>query len=258
MQRFLIILALLCAVVLTVQADRRRLLMARQAQSSACATADTTLPHDTLLEGFQVSAPSYYETNWSIGGTGGGLTLNADADTTSLTTGKPAGACDQALQMTIAQTDTQESSIYWDYGSAIDVDTVSVDLFCYIYVSVIPDGAEDVTFLSFKTSTSPDASSGSSARIIIKADGSNFALLANGTTSSSDVTGLAVNTWHKLQLHIDATAASSSLTVNDGTPVTFTRRATTDPRYLHFGSLDAAISGDSVTMFVDLVTLDFP
>lgn len=255
MNRLIILLISLACVV---DALGQVLLFGRRpvAATAACATSDTTLPHDFFLEGFEV-ATTGYENTWTAGGTPGGVTYNPAADTTSLTTGKPIGACDQALRVTVAMADGNEDTIYWNSGGN-DVDARAADFYFHVYIVTPPDGAEDLTIICGKNTTVPTSASGSSFQLILKQSGGNAVLMARGTTDSAEVTGLALNTWHKVKMHIDPTAASSSMSVNDDTPVTFTRRTGVDPTYLHVGSADAATAGDSADFYLDLITVELP
>lgn len=253
MRRILIISAVLLAVVFTATADRRRLMLARNV--APCATSDTTLPHDTLLEGFNVSSTGY-ENSWADGGTGTSCTFDPAADTSAFS-GRPVGACNQALKITHVAADAGEQTKFIDFGS-IDVDTINTDLRFYIVVTAIPDGAEAPRFISFTQTTSPNNVTDQSFRVVIEADGSNFKLAAAGTTVSSYFTGLAVNTFHLVEVHLDTTGASSTFNVNSGSAATFTRRAAVDPRYLHVGAVGNQISGDSYTAYLDLIAVNTP
>jgi len=254
MKRILLISLLLLAVIFTVSADRRRLLGVRNV-AGACATSDTTIPHDTLLEGFQVVTTGY-ENTWAAGGTGTSVTFDPYADTSAITSGKAAGQCDRAMKLTIVAADVLEQSVYYDHGT-IDADTVAVNYSCRIYVTVIPDGTEVVYPVAANNNVSPNNSGDAAFRIGITTNGANVMIRARGTTDSA-IIPVNINTWNLIEVHLDPTAASSTITVNGGTPESFTRTTAIDPRYVHIGSYGVQALGTSATLYIDSITANTP
>jgi len=223
--------------------------------SATCSTADTLIPHDTLLEGFGILTTGY-ENTWNNGGVGTSVTFDPYADTTSLTSGKAAGQCNSAMLLTVNAPDGNEQSKYFDHGT-IDVDTQVVDYSFRLYVTVIPDGAEIVYLFAANNNVSPNNAGDAAVRIGITTNGANVMIRARGTTDSALIPA-NINTWNLVEVHLDTTAANSTLTVNGGTPETFTRTTAIDPRYSHIGSYGAQAAGASITAYIDSITANTP
>jgi hypothetical protein len=223
---------------------------------SACSTTDTTLPHDTLLEGFQLASNGYGDGN-SFTTTEVGTTANIDsyADSSALASGKPDGACDRAWKLTVP-TDGTETYVYYDLGSSIDTDTVMINVVFYLWVEAgsMDANGESCFVMQLGNGTTPGTSE--TCRINLKNSGGNIQLEA-GAASTTTATTITTGAWHKVALHIDTTNTSCSLTIDDGTTYTFQRGAF-DVRYLFFGASQNLGAGENGTLWFDLITINTP
>jgi hypothetical protein len=216
--------------------------------SAVCATSDTTLPHDQLLEGWQNSGPENTWTSWV--GTDV-ASFDQNFDTSALTTGKPVGACDRGLQVTVTGT-AGEETIYWNRGSAVTVSLQAVDVYFYINVTTSPDAGENISICNLNSTATGSGSV--MAYINVRNNAGSIEIQAEASTSSA-FTALSSG-WNKCKVHLDTTAASSYFQLNDGTQNTFTRLGTTF-QYVHIGAEQHALN-ENITYVVDLITVDFP
>lgn len=242
------LLILLCSAQLALgQSWFGAMLTAQHPVSAVCATTDTSLPHDTFLEGFQGTG---YESGVTIFESG---IPNEDADTTSLTSGKPSGACSEA-----AYYDVSGAEVYtrWDLGANADL-TGGMDFYCYLYIQAQPDNTEAIRIAVLGSTTS--SSTAYICQLNIVGTTGNPSLSVIGSVNSSTVS-VAMNTWHKVKIHLDATASAggSHMEVNDnGSPVTFTR-FNNNLRYIFAGGVTSVGATDNVQVYFDLLTLDIP
>ena len=214
---------------------------------AACETTDTALPHDTLLEGWPTGFDNPGAT-WITNTTGGTVEI---ADTTLLTTNKPDGACNEGLKVVWNAAVTY---LEYDYGSSIDIDTVNLDIYFSIYVDAIDTG-DIIRCFSCGTSTTPGASA--PVQLQITESAGTIAFVADGAVDSASVSGLALDRWHNIMLHLDTTAESSYMTVNGGAHQAFTRAAA-DVRYCFFGATASVGAGESGTFYYDVFSLNTP
>lgn len=206
---------------------------------ASCATTDTTLPHDILLEGFNGTD---YETNFVETGT-----VNPDANTSSMTTEKPTGACDEGFSVSVSDSVKYAEK---DFGELL---TLPVDVYFYFYFSGIQDG-ELFSIAAFSSDVTPGA--GSTTIVNMMRSGSTYQVRALGDSNSDWNTDLVAGQWNKIKLHIETGAGNGLLTVNDGTSVTFSAQ-NFSARYLAVGQVQAG-SGTAGTLYFDLVTVDAP
>ena len=235
---------LLFTIAVTVSADRRRLLGARSVPAaSACLSTDTTFSHGQFLEGFQ-TATTGYENTWA----GSGGTVNAATDTTSLTTGKVTGQCDQAFSLAATATLTTR---YTDFGAGVLTYPMTVTLMFYV------DAQTDETYSNILTvGSSTGISSGIYNGLQFSRSGSAYQVRGRGTSQSAWA-AITVNSWNTIVLRIDHTNATSSyINVNGGSNQTFDSDGAGGERYLIIGQ--NAFIGTPATgnLYFDLLCID--
>lgn len=219
--------------------------------TAACATSDTSLPHDTLLEGFQ-TATTGYENTWTETGTTANITEAADS--TALTTGKPTGACNQAWKV-VFPADGTETYAQWDRGSVIDVAVTAINVVFYLLVESPMDAGETSLILSGSETTNPSASQ--CFEVALGRTGSNTEVWAIGATAASK-TVITTGAWHKIDVHIDTTAANSTISVDEAAPNSFTRSSTWDVRYMNIGGVRGIDVNDNATIWFDVICVNTP
>ena len=92
------------------------------------------------------------------------------------------------------------------------------------------------------------------AQITLTSDGSDLQLQAAGSSFASSL-NLSLNTWHTVQLHLDAGTNASFITVDGGAPSVFTENAS-DFAYLIVGS--AAGDLDALTYYIGNLYVNSP
>lgn len=241
------ILSLLLFSVLTVSAQMP-FITGMMAQSAPAST-ETII----LLEGWEGSGA---ENTWSTYNANAGVVFDQDADTSALTTGKPTSADNEALSVTIASADGAESSLYWDNGTAIDIDTQPLNIEFYIYVTTKPDTTENIAIFTCGNSATPGTTPCATIRMLNNA---GTVQVRGEEGSNSGYANLTDNSWNKIVLHIDTTTTgtASTITVNGGTANTF-NRAANDARYFHFGAPRVVDIGDSGVFYLDLIKISKP
>lgn len=249
--------AILLTLLLSIHSFGQGLLLNRFINQTsdageACATSDTLLAHDELLEGFEGDG---YELTWTEGGTTANITEGADSS--ALTANKPLGACDKAWKI-VVPTDGTETWATWDRGSAIDPAVNNIDSVFYFYVESGPDTAtEEYSIFQIGGSSSATPSSTSNTRIILKNNAGNITIRASSSVNSAEITVATPAQWNKVAVHFNTTAGSSTITLNDGTPQSFTRAATT-VRYFHLGPGQGLDANENGTIWMDVVAVDTP
>lgn len=128
------------------------------------------------------------------------------------------------------------------------------DFYIYIYVTTAPDDGENFSFMSLGSTA--DTSSGTAVDVNLRNNGGTLEVRASSTTDSSFV-ALTANSWNKIQIHSDTTAASCSITVNDGTPATYTRTGQ-GIRFVSLGATAGKTTDDSATFVLDIAALNTP
>ncbi len=220
-----------------------------QNETAPCATANTTVPHDVLLEGWQTGAGENTWTN--IGGT----SKTAIIDTTAFTSGKPAGACDKAYAVTNL-TDGVEQFNLWDNGSAIVTSSTALDVVTYFYVETAPGSGDAFVFLTANNNVSTVTASPVFDAVIWN-NGGTLSLGVGASIATASYTNISSGTWNKLKVHVDTTAASSYWNLNDGSNIGFTN-ANTSARYFRVGAVSSLDANDTGTVFHDLIHIDTP
>lgn len=213
------------------------------ASGAACSTYQTTNAWDDFIDGFQTATTGYESNGWV--GVGTTANIYPAADSSALTSGKPDGACSQALKI-VLPTDGTETYARCDLGVAIDLDVVQTDLYFCIYIESLEGNCQ---ILSYRTSTTPSASypvtlsstairAGASAEIPV-ASGQWYTVKLSYDTAAA-VNGSVISVWSGGSL-----VGSASFTRSSG-----------DMRYLFLGgvvALDATT--DYGTIWFDLVSV---
>lgn len=214
-----------------------------------CATSDTTLPHDTLLEGFGTPG---YENAWTEVGT----TANIDdaADSSALTDGKPDGACDTAFYLDVP-TDGTETFSRYNHGSTIDLSGTELDFYMYLWVATRPDAGESFQIVKVSQYTGGSAI-GSIFLSYSNESGGQLRLQGYGS-GLSDVVVISEDTWVKVKMHLDTTAADSYIQVDDGDNKTFTR-GNESPQYFFIGAVSSLEANDNAQLYFDLICVNTP
>lgn len=224
------------------------------AGGGGCATTDTVLAHDEMLYGWESGDdPAPWTGPVDIIDTAvDSVTFDTAYDTSALSTGKPAGACNVGLRQTLTNTAGYDTKRF-DRGSIIAVGT-AVDIRFYIYRQVTVS-ASRIAILAAGTNTDPTG--GLAAVIEMRDDGGGTTEVRGDATTSSAWIALTANSWNLVHLHIDATNTSSSIAVNGGAAQTFTSSAVSGVRYVYVGgcAVGAGISAQWVT---DLLAVNTP
>lgn len=219
-----------------------------------CATTDTAIAHDTLLEGFTSPA----ENTWTEAGTSGSVSVGVD--TSSLTTGKPDGACDTAMRLYRAGGSSAGNWYRHALASTIDLDTQALDCTFYLYIGTgFATSGSVLTIFGVNPTTTASASS--AASITLNYDGSNMRVRGRGGASSTAYQNLTANSWNRIDLHID-TSTTGNLTyikVNGGSAIGFNRSTDgSDASYITIGAAEGAVTSDSLTAYFDLLCINTP
>lgn len=224
---------------------------------AGCSTYDTTNTWNRFIEGFGMVSTGYESNNlWSLTGTAENVTPNGDS--TALTTGKPAGACNQALKV-VVPTDGTETYTATTNSLLIDLDTVQADLTLCLYVETGPDAGEGYSIVSYRGSATPSSSTG----IRLQNTGGQIEIFARGAVNSS-VINISAGQWYTVRLSFDTAQAAggSSMTVwANGSAVgsvTFQRQAGTDLNFLFVGAPYDLTANESGTVWFDLIGIKIP
>lgn len=229
------------------------------ASTSACATTDTSLSHDEFLEGFQTATTGYNDGNaWTYTTSGTG-TITPAADSSSLTSGKPDGACDQAWKVVNPLTGS-ETFARADKGSWIDISSSGAVFAWYVWVdgADFPDAGETYYILCADNTTTPQASS---LFLTGLANNSGVLQLRSYGVDQTSWVSIQSNTWNKVEVRLDASgsAAGSSMIVNGGTTNTFQRNSATNTfRYIDFGSPAGLQANENGTLYFDVIAVNTP
>lgn len=223
--------------------------VATPAAGGACATSDTTLAHDTMLEGWGSGA----ENTWTAWQNADSVAFNTSYNSSALTTGKPTGACDTAIEVAVSNT-AGEESLYWNNGSAITLATTPTDFVFYIYITSGMDDGEVFTIVNINTGATGTGSV--SAFINLRNSSGTFQVQGEGNSSSAWAS-LTASQWNKVTVHFDSTAANCYINVNDGSNQTFTRLGTTW-QYIHIGAPYGHAANEACTYILDLFAVNTP
>lgn len=216
-----------------------------------CESADTVLPHDELLEGFQ---PDNFENVWTFEPGDGVLNATVGYDTGLLSNGKPTGACDSGIRFEVLDGVAGVEYYSWDRGSSIP-DTDEADIYLYFYPEVAPD-SDGQNFGALSLGATSDPSGNVVALLNIRNDSGQFAIRVEGLTDSA-IVQVPVGQWYKIQIHLDPVAALSFLSVEDGAPQFFTR-TNKSLQFIDIGVTGGKSIGESATYVMDLITLNTP
>ncbi len=220
--------------------------------SASCATADTTLDHDQLLEGYGAGGA---ENTWLSWVNVDVATYDQNFDTSALTTGKPTGACNTGVQVTINNTSGNES-LYWDRGSAVTLASQAVDFYAYLYVTTEMDASENFTIISLNATATGSGSV--TVWVNLRSNAGAMEVSAEGGNSST-WGALVENSWNLIKVHMDTatTGNTSYIQVNGGSTLGFNRSGT-EFRYVHIGAVQNHAVNEAATYVLDLITADFP
>lgn len=215
--------------------------------SSEPDTTTTSIPHDEMLDGFQ-NATTGYELTWTESGTT--ANISKPYDSTALSSGKPTGAANRALRI-VQPTDGTETFASWNRGSNIARASSALDFIFYVYVDSTSSGYS-ATLARVTNITNSTVMS-----LELTESAGTLTLQATGSTSSSAAT-ISQDTWVKVHIHLDTTAANCYLQINDGgTTNTFTR-ASQDYGILRLGAIANLGAGETSTILFDLVCWNTP
>lgn len=215
----------------------------------ACSTYNTTNAWDNFIEGFQTPTTGYESNVWTGVGTTANITVPADSS--SLTTYKPDGACNQAFKL-VVPTDGTETYIRGDLGASIDLDTIQTDVYFSLYVETGPDNSESYFIFGYRQSTTP---SPSASIALGKTAGGQLQLTCGSSVN------ISAGQWYVIKWSFDIAQAvgGSSMTIwSNGSEigsVTFQRAATTDMRYIFSGAIAGLDVNDSGTIWFDLIAI---
>jgi hypothetical protein len=219
--------------------------------AAGCATTDTSLAHDYILEGFETATTGFNDGN-SLNVTENPNSDNIDGyyDTSALTTGKGTGQCNRGLQV-VAPVGGPDTYVSWDYGSAIDVDTIQLTIRFYFYINTAPDASELVAIFSLAAA---GPLTGVSAGVDVFNNAGSILMRAGGTDTSNWIT-VSTGQWYVVTITLDTARAAGGSSINvAGSTQTF-QRTTWDPRYFHLGAFDLG-GTDSGTFTFDLLAVD--
>jgi hypothetical protein len=217
---------------------------------AACLTTQTVLDRDQMLEGWQNSGP---ETNWTSWVNVDVCTFDQNFDTSGLTTGKPTGACNRAVEVTVNGTAGNES-LYWDRGAAVTIASNPTRFTWHVYVTSLLDDTE--MFTAWSINTTATGSGSVTAWINLRRSGANMEVQAEGSASSAWA-ALTANSWNAIVVNLAATPSASTIAVNGGTANTFTYSGT-QWRYFHYGAVQQHSINEACVYKMDLVAIDFP
>lgn len=249
-----LIFLLAAAVNLRAATMSETLLSIYPNESTACGTLNTSLTAtNRLLEGFQITTTGYEHIYSAIGYTEVGTTANITpaADSTSLTSGKPTGACNQAWKL-VVPTDGTHTYAQWDNSTEIDIDASGFTATFYLYIEVAPDATENYSVFRLSNSTDSGVVS-----VTLNNTAGVVQVRAVGSTASNLI-NTATGAWHKIVVFLSTVTSSCTIAVNDGTAETFTRTSNRDVQIMRFGSPLSLGAGDSGTIWFDLIALGTP
>lgn len=191
----------------------------------AAATCSTPANGDMLSEGFLGTG---YENTWTL--TDG--TATVDPDFTLLGT-PPTGSCTEGMDVNAADGNTPEhvQSPTW---TAIDPTTTNSDITFSLYVDsyTLPYDGRGLVILNANNSTGLSADT---FRLGIFRVSGGLAIRVQGNSTIN--VAISEDTWYTVVVHLDTTAANSSITLNGGSATTFTRKDNAYSR-VHLGAVD--------------------
>lgn len=207
--------------------------------ATACTTPTTG---DIMHEGF-LGAGYELGAAWSETGTG---TIDEDA---SLPGTPPSGSCTEGLHVVASDS---ASKSRWDNGSTISR-AQNIDIHVPFYIDSYTLASGSFPILYFQNNAT--AGIGILATMKVYLSGGVFKFACEGA-STSTLTAVSADAWHEVTMHLDATAASSTCTL-DGTATGFQRNDANDPRYLFLGAPELA-AGQAIDIYFGRVYVDTP
>lgn len=226
------------------------MLRAPVASGAGCSTSQQTNAYDRLREGFEAGGTSFEWVGWTNFGVGDYITTNAD--TTSLTQGKPAGACNTAIKFTIPNDTATETYTSWYTNGIINVDVIQTDIyFSFLLVDGLDNLTEQVAVFGTSETPTPLANlvritNGGAMKIVVK---------------DSSAYNLHSNCWYscKMSLDLAAAAGGSSLQIWSNavlvSTLNFQRNVGSDLRSVGVGIVNGLNVGMPITLYFDLVTI---
>lgn len=178
------------------------------------------------------------------------ITYDTTYDTSALTTGKPTGACNVGLRCTLTGTAGFDSKRF-DRGSTVAAGT-AIDLEFHIYVQANLSSSRIGIFTGGQN---PDPTGGNSFTVEFQTD--SVPQVRGSGDTDSEWQSLTANSWNRVRIHIDATAANSTITVNSGSAAGFTSSSVSGVRYIYVGgnAVGAGLTGQFV---IDLTAAATP
>lgn len=258
MKRALVILVFYCllsAFCFAQRAQFGRSNAFKAVAAAACSTYNTTNAWDNFIEGFNVATTCLESNVWTTNGTTANWTIPADS--TALTTYKPAGACNQAVKL-VVPTDGTETYLKADLGAAIDVDTIQTDVYFSFYLETAPDVAGE-TYSIFFCGPQCDGDIYLATDVQIRL----FVAQPQIRVTSDDTTtwrNISAGQWYvvKLSFGTSPTAGQSTFTLwSNNTQIcsdAFDRQAG-DIRCLYLGAPYGLAANESGTIWFDLLTV---
>lgn len=221
---------------------------------AAAQSSDTTNAWDNFLEGFQTATTGYESNIW----TGFGTTANISPayDTTSLTTYKPPGVCNQSLHIVVPDEGT-ETYIRGDLGAGqiIDLDTIQTDVsLCFYLEANISGNLSSCPMFSFNA----DGGFGVYNGLEIQSASSTPQIRAHGTANSNWIS-IATGQWYTIVISFDTAQAAGGSNIkiwSNGSQVGSTQtfqRSAVDLRYIFCGTHDGLDANEGFTADWDII-----
>ena len=246
MKRIIIPLCMIILVVTSLALARVTVVMlSGSSGGSPCTTPSTG---DELNEGFLGAG---YENTWTESGTGS--TIDEDA---SLSGSPPTPCCSEGLKVELV---SGSAHTYWDRGTTISY-TTNTDIVLYLYFETLSFDTdyESCAILIWDNDTTHATWSYGTGFVELVKDSSSstgYYLRGHGSSTGSGIE-VTTGSWYKIQFHLDSTATSSYLQVDDGIQDSFTR-ADVNSQYLSIGT-EGVETGDSLKFYVGYVYVDTP
>ena len=228
----------------------RAVIVAKNATPDGCSTPDNG---NTLDEGF----PSPTDLTWTD--TGSTITIGANLPGTG-----PTGTwdtCDLGVRFEAANSATWK---YHNLGSTVDrTKNITITQIVYMNAATLTAYADNNVF-SFGTAANPATNPLVYVRFRYTT-GTTYTFWATGSSASSQI-NVALGTYYKITLTLDGAGAASGSSIDidswngstwgDVGSATFTRADVADPQYVHVGPYAGVGSGESLDMYVGLLSIN--
>lgn len=223
--------------------------------AAACATPDGSFtPLDN--EGFQTATTGYERSGWTtaIG------SPNPAADTISLTSSKPTGACNQGLSFAYAG-DTTYGAAVWDNGSSMG-GTAYFRFYLYVSAEGVDDGQIVSVFDVWRGYTYTVGNAVGHVRVT-QTSGQLQIYGYSGFPSTSTAINISTGQWYRVELKLVANGAAgtSEIKVDGGAAQTFQADSYTTLQSFGAGVNIASPTSATITVYYDLIavsTSDYP